>query len=93
MQRSFPSPYHEDLPGPGARCTEGQVEPGGNGLLDFQSSISSIRSKADAPLILSYPRSGETPCELVMGHRAPTFGPFDFRFTVTVTAPSAKSRT
>ena len=45
-----------------------------------------------APLILSYPRSGETPCELVMGHRAPTFGPFDFRFTVTVTAPSAKSR-
>ncbi len=59
-------------------------------LLDFQSSI---RPKANAPLILSYPRSGETPCELVMGHRAPTFGPFDFRFTVTVTAPSAKSRT
>jgi len=22
-----------DLPGPGARCTEGQVEPGGNGCL------------------------------------------------------------
>ena len=83
---AFLPPYHEDLPG---RCTvlgvpRARSNPEEKRLLDFQSSI---RSKADAPLILSYPRSGETPCELVDGSSS-----IDFRPPLTSDSPSRPHR-